>query len=251
MSLSQDPAFSTLKNSFVCGYTDITNQTYSGVSGRHERQGNAVHTTNGAGPHNLQLFMLASDGTVLHCLPGFWDARDLSREMTFAYQLNKVWSDRTMSKSDKDRLFKQMQLAHIDTHPQQMVRRSHMQGFDQLYEAQHKLRTSDTILDQRMVKEGLEQTGHAPWQAFKTTDVLLHERMASRPFMPFHRFDVAAFSDYGKPRYDKDEDQFDARSGRKMAEMDHKEMQSIGNADHYKHPPNTAEETTSNLWGAK
>lgn len=99
MSLSQEPAFSVLKDNFVCGYTDITEKEYSGVSGRHEKFGNAIATTNGAGPRNLQMFMLSSDGTVLHCLPGYWDPRDLVTETRFAWQLNEVWKDKSKSKS--------------------------------------------------------------------------------------------------------------------------------------------------------
>lgn len=228
MSLSQEPAFSYLKNYFVCGFTDITNQGYVGTSGRHERQGQATATTNGAGPHNIQMFMLASDGTVLHCLPGYWDPRDLAKEMQFAYQLNKVYADTTLRRSEKEQLFKQMQMKHIEQHPPQMVRRSHMQGFDQQYEAHYKLNTSDAILDAALAKQGMAATGHPPGEAFKTCDVLMHERMAKRPFVAFSRFDVERFSDYGKPHYDKNEDQIDAYSGREV--RDHHDAPTIGDA---------------------
>lgn len=216
MSLSQEPAFTYLKNYFVCGFTDITNQGYVGTSGRHERQGQATATSNGAGPHNIQLFMLASDGTVLHCLPGYWDPRDLAKEMQFAYQLNKVYADTTLRRAEKEHLFKQMQMKHIEQHTPQMVRRSHMQGFDQQYEARYKLHTSDTIVDAALAKQGMEADGHPPSAAFKTCDVIMHERMAKRPFVNIHKFDVAHFSDYGKPHYDKNEDQIDAYSGREV-----------------------------------
>lgn len=230
MSLSQDPAFSYLKNYFVCGFTDITNQGYVGTSGRHERQGQATATSNGAGPHNIQMFMLASDGTVLHCLPGYWDPRDLAKEMQFAYQLNKVYADTKLRRSEKEQLFKQMQMQHVDQHPPQMVRRSHMQGFDQQYEAHYKLNTSDTILDAALAKQGMAASGHPPSEAFKTTDVIMHERMAKRPFVAFNRFDVERFSDYGKPHYDKNEDQIDAYSGREV--RDHRDAPTIGDASH-------------------
>ena len=39
----------------------------------------------------------------------------------------------------------------------------------------------------------------------KTTDVIMHERMAQRPFVPYDKFDVAQYADYGKPFYDKHE----------------------------------------------
>lgn len=252
MSLSQEPAFTNLKKYFVCGYTDITSQSYAGISGRHERQGNATVTTNGAGPHNLQLFMLSPDGTVLHCLPGYWDPRDLVQEMKFAWQLNKVYTDSSLNRNQKNQLFQQMQLAHINQHPVQMTRRSHMQGFDQQYEAQYKLHNSDTILDTKLAKQGMEESGHPPGLAFKTCDVILHERMAKRPFMPFQRFDVANFSDYGKPRYDKNENNIDAHSGRMIGE--HHDGPTIGDREtaeriteaHKSHSEHMAESTQ---WG--
>jgi hypothetical protein len=211
VSLSQDPAFSLLKNYFVCGYRDITNEPYAGVSGRHEADGNAVDTTNGAGPHNLQLFFLSADGTVLSVLPGYWHSQDLATEMNLAAKLNKVWLDPQLSRTQKDQLFSQMQLDHVSQHSPQMKRRSRMQGFDMQYEAKNRLNTSDTIANRQAVYAS-EQAGMKmpPPQAFKTTDEIMHERMARHPFEQYAQFDVAAYADYGKPKYDKHEDYRDA-----------------------------------------
>ena len=227
MSLSQDPAYSALKNYFVCGFKDITHESYSGMSGRHTTFGNAVNTTNGAGPRNLQLFMLSSDGTVLHCLPSYWYSRDLVYEMIFAAQLDEVYKDRSLGAREKAERFRAMQLAHAAQHPKQMSNRSHMQGFDQQYEAKNRLDETDTIKDVNAVKAALKTDSHIPGYAFKTTDVLLHERMASRPFVHYSRFDVAKFSDYGKPIYDKNEDQRDVRTGETIVHNGHKDL--IGN----------------------
>ena len=158
MSLSQEPAFSTLKNYFVCGTRDISNEPYAGLSGSHDVSGNAVDTTNGAGPHNLQLFILSADGTVLTCLPGYWHSQDLLTEMQFASQLNQVWLNPKLSRGQKD----QISAANSGMKP--------------------------------------------PPSAFKTTDEIMHERMAQRSFVAYNYFDVAAFSDYGKQKYDKHED---------------------------------------------
>ena len=57
MSLSSDPMFSVLKSQFVCGTRDITGQPWAGVSGEHELDGQAYLAYNGAGPHNIQLFL--------------------------------------------------------------------------------------------------------------------------------------------------------------------------------------------------
>ena len=207
MSLSQDPAFSLLKKYFVCGYKDITYEPYSGVSGRHELGGNAIDTSNGAGPHNLQIFFLSADGTVLSVLPGYWHAEDIYPEMQLAYELNKVWLDKKLSRAQKNQMFYNMQLAHIEQHSPGMVRRSRMQGFDMQYEAAHRLDTSDTIADRQLAYEAMSEGKRMPPpQAFKTTDEIMHERMAVRPFQPYEQFDVASFADYGKPKYDKNED---------------------------------------------
>ncbi len=210
MSLSTPSVINYLKSNYVCGTRDITGEPYAGISGRHEINGNAVNTTNGAGPHNIQMFVLAADGTVLHCLPGYWASQDLIEELQFAQQLNSVWQSNT-SIENKRRLFTSMQLAHINKHSPAMVARSQMQSFDQKYEARTRLGTSDTILDQALAAQSLEMGGKMARGAFKTTDVIMHERMAKRPFLPYQQFDVMAFSDYGKPKYDKHEDYRDAR----------------------------------------
>jgi hypothetical protein len=206
VSLSQDPAFGALKDRFVCGYQDITGKSYAGRSGIHPIGGNAIRTTNGAGPHNLQLFMLAADGTVLHCLPGYWDPADLVHEMELADALHAVWRDGALSPADKDARFRDLQTAHVDGHSFGMVRRSRMQAFDQKFEARRRLETSDAIVD-RDAAAAAGRRGRPPQHAFKTTDRLVHERMAARPFRAYEAFDTAEYVDYGRPKYDKREDE--------------------------------------------
>ncbi len=170
-----------------------------------------MQTTNGAGPHNIQLFVLAPDGTVLHCLPGYWNPNDLVYELHFAEQINSVWQDRSLSRTQKDDAFRKMQLAHISEHGPGLARRSRMQGFDQEYEAKNRLNQSDTIRNPRAITAAYEEGAmHAPQGAFKTTDEIMHERMAKRPFVQYDRFDVAAYCDYGRPFYDKSENERDA-----------------------------------------
>ena len=79
-----------LKNQFVCGYHNIANEHYAGASGKHQVDGNAVDTSNGAGPHNIQIFVLSADGIVLTCLPGYWHSQDLADELKLAQTLNQV-----------------------------------------------------------------------------------------------------------------------------------------------------------------
>ncbi|SRR5579885_97790 len=193
-----------LKDDFVCGYRNIANERWAGASGKHQVDGNAVDTTNGAGPHNIQMFVLSPDGTVLTVLPGYWHAQDLVPELQLAQKLNEVWTNPNLTREQKNNLFRQMQLAHIDEHPQAEHNRSRMQGFDIQYEITHRLYNSDVFYDPRLVDPVNKK---APPSDVKTTDVIMHERMARRPFIPYDKFDVVAFADYGKPFYDKHEDQ--------------------------------------------
>lgn len=228
MSLSSDPAFSTLKDNFVCGVKDITNESYSGVSGRHEVDGQAVNTTNGAGPHNIQMFVLASDGTVLTCLPGYWNAEDLVGELELARQLNTVYHDPSLSRTQKNQMFSQMQMAHLEQHSLAEHRRSRMQSFDQKFEAKNRLNTSDTIAHPELITD--PNAKMIPQEAFKTTDEIMHARMAARPFVPYNQFDVAAYADYGRPKYDKHEDLRDS-SGRITQKPAPGQEQLIGNTE--------------------
>lgn len=198
MSLSQDPAFPLLKSEFICGTRDITGAPWSGFSGIQPMTAGAVHTTNGAGPHNIQMFVLAQDGTVLTCLPGYWNPEDFACEMELAKQLNAVWTDPKLTRSQKDAKFAELHLGHIDTHSTAMRRRSQMQGFDKKFETKERLETSDTILSKSGGKGGMP--------TFKTTDVIFHERIAAQPFKKYSEFNVVAFSDYGRAKYDKKEE---------------------------------------------
>ncbi len=227
MSLSQDPAFTALKDYFVCGTQDITNEPYCGISGRHEVNGQAINTTNGAGPHNIQMFMLSADGTVLSCCQGFWNAKDLVSEMGLANDLNQVWLNPNLTRAQKNQMFVQMHLAHAAQHSPQTRMRSHLQGFDAKYEAKNRLRTSDAILNPSLAAQANIKGAKVPYEAFQTTDQLMHQRMAQRPFERYTQFDVAQYVDYGRQKYDKHEDQRDA-NGQVDKELAKKEPM-IGN----------------------
>lgn len=204
MSLSKEPTFSLLRNHFVCGYRDISNEPYAGNSGVHATNGNAIETTNGAGPHNIQMFVMAADGTVLHCMPGYWNPSDLAGELQLAERIGAVWQDRSMTVEQKKAQFARMQMDHFKQHPKELVARSHMQSFDRKHELERKGYT-DTI---RM------SASHVSWQEggddlVKTTDEIMHERMSQRPFVAYSSFDTGKFADYGTHFYDKHEDALD------------------------------------------
>ena len=191
MSLSEDPTLSLLQSKFVCGWKNISGESYCGRSGHYSRDGSRLDHERRGPARRPALSYYSADGTVLHCLPGFWETHDLAHEIKFAEDLNRVWMDRSLSRTEKDAKFKEMNLKHVDGHPQEMVARSQMQGFDKKFEEKRSA-VSDCLVP------GKEGKDH-----FKTTDRILHERMATRPFVSYDQFDVAKFSDYGRPKYDK------------------------------------------------
>jgi hypothetical protein len=234
VSLSQAPAFSELRDNFVCGYKDISHARYAGASGKHMPDGNAVDTTNGAGPHNIQMFILSADGTVLTCLPGYWHSEDLGTELNFAKQLNLIWTNPDLTREEKDEAFRQAQLSHIVVHSKAMRNRSRMQSFDEQFEVQKRYWATDTIANRNLITpKGRPLSG-----AMKTTDRIMHERMAMRPFEKYEDFDVAAFSDYGKQKYDKREDFLDPTTGTIAQGADPSQEKMIGN-DPKAHPIQT------------
>ncbi len=197
------------------------------MSGRHEVDGKAINTTNGAGPHNIQMFMLAADGTVLTCLQGYWNPSDLVSEMGLANELNQVWLNPNLTRAQKNQMFSQMHLAHAAQHSQATRMRSHLQGFDAKFEAKNRLNKSDAILNPHLAAQANVKGAPIPWEAFQTTDQLMHQRMAKRPFERYTQFDVANYVDYGRQKYDKHEDDRDA-SGQVDKQLAKKEKM-IGN----------------------
>ena len=56
----------------------------------------------------------------------------------------------------------------------------------------------------------------------------MHERMSLRPFIPYSQFDVATYVDYGRPKYDKNEDFRDPNTGLIADEDGVKHQQMLG-----------------------
>ncbi|MBX9689106.1 MAG: hypothetical protein K2X27_20525 [Candidatus Obscuribacterales bacterium] len=219
MSLSKEPAFSTLRNRFVCGYRDISDQPYCGNSGVHTVTSNAIETTNGAGPHNIQLFVMDPDGTVLHCLPGYWNPQDLVGELDLAERLDSVYRERSLSPEQKRAQFASMHIDHFKHHSKELVARSHMQDFDRKHELSRPF--SDTLRSAPNFHAVSWQEGGD--DLVKTTDEIMHERMSQRPFFAYNNFDTGRFSDYGTHFYDKHEDSLD-ENGKRL------ETESMGKA---------------------
>jgi hypothetical protein len=241
--------YSVLKKYVVCGYKDISGEPYAGMSGRHDREGKAVSTTNGAGPHNIQMFLLSSDGHVLTCLPGYWAPQDLLTEVRFAAQLDQVWKNPSLSEVQKDAQFKQMHLAHVAQHSKGMIARSHLQGFDANHEMQKP--GSDFLKGKpsATVAAAWGPDAKPNWGAggLKTTDEVMHERMTAYPFVSYDRFNVASYSDYGLWKYDKHED---ARMADGSIDHDRAHaLPTIGDPPSQQHNKKAANAQQSNLWG--
>lgn len=197
-----------LRNNFVCGYKNIMQDGYAGDSGVHPIDGTAVNTTNGAGPHNLQTFVLAPDGTVLHCLPGFWSASDLAAELQLAQKLSHIWSDKTISAADKAALYKRHHLDHLAAHSEDLVARSHLQGFDAQHIYNHRAELADCISDKEAIN-AVEDPHKLPPAAFKTSDRIMHERMSVLPFVAYDKFKTGDYTSYGCAHYDKGENEIE------------------------------------------
>jgi hypothetical protein len=183
--------FSLLKDKFVVGWKNIQREDYVGSSHGYTCSESAVGTTNGAGPRNTQTFVLSSDGVVLHCLPGFWHHDDLAYELELARVLHRLWKDARPT-ADKRAMFARMHLRAIRVQPAAMLARSGWQGFD----AQHeRKRLESGQRDTFYYQDGKPTT-------LKPLSVVLHERMAARPFVAYRKFDTEGFIDYGRPYYD-------------------------------------------------
>jgi len=212
VTLSDNRVFQALRSEFVCGFKNIAEESYCGRSGDHNPNEAAIWTTNGAGPRNTQLFLLDADGTVLECLPGFWAPDDLLCEIGFAKALDKVWHDGNRSPAQKTAAFVSAQLLHLKAHSQAMMERSHLQGFDA--QEEEKNAQSDLFYRDGEFKPAFDLMNNVSrkYPELKTVDQLVHERMAKRPFVNYDQFDVAAYVDYGKRRYDKHEvDRFEGK----------------------------------------
>lgn len=183
-----------LKSDFVLGWKNIIKEDYVGESHGYSKEQTAVGTTNGAGPTNTQMTILSPDGTVLHCLPGFWHPKDLAVELKFAKKLLKLWNDESKSDADKKKEFSKLQLDEVKNHSTEMTARSGWQGFDKSNEMKRaKQGPRDTFVAN-------PDSNKKP--VLKTINVLIHDRMATRPFLKWEDFDIGKFSDYGRPYYD-------------------------------------------------
>ena len=191
-----------LRNDFVVGWMNNEREEYCGTSRGYARTQTAVGTTNGAGGHNVQMFVLSPDLVVLHALPGFWHPEDLTAELRFAKVLDRLWRDGDRTLAQKRQMWEQLHRTELRRQSEATTARSDWQGFDRSTElARAQTENRDTIV-----------VG-ANGPQVKPLNRLVHERLAARPFVKFEDFDIAEFVDYGKTHYDNNRGH-DKRSGR-------------------------------------
>lgn len=201
VSLPVEPVFSMLRDEFVVGWKDIITEKFVGESHGYTVEQTSVGTTNGAGPHNVHLFVISPDGVVLHALPGFWHPEDLARELKLAQSLWRVWQDGSLDLAAKQAAFRKAQLDAIATASKQTLARSGWQGFD----AKNELKRHAKGVDRDTLRrdaDGELVLGKDGKPRVKNVYQIVHERIAARPFVPFADFDVHAWCDYGRTYYD-------------------------------------------------
>ncbi len=201
MSLPTEQVFLQLKEDWIVGWHNIEHESHIGQSFGYTDKQTSIGTTNGAGPHNIQIFMLSPDLVVLHALPGFWHPEDLARELRFGQKMLALWHDDKLSRAEKKRQFCSMQMAELKSHPRVTFERSGWQDFDLRVEHAKYQRgmKRDTFLCNA---DGSVKTNGLGKPVMKPTNQLVHERMARRPFVKYSKFDVNRFADYGTPFYD-------------------------------------------------
>jgi hypothetical protein len=163
--------------------------------------------------------MLSPDGVVLHALPGFWHAQDLAVEMKLAMNLWAVWKNKDMTRAQKDALFSATQIDAWKNASKATTLRSRWQGFDKRNEEKRAaLGIERDTVKGAPIQKPLNAEEQAKVEAkmaglknldrevqpleLKPINQLVHERMSVRPFVPYEKFDVAAFADYGRSYYD-------------------------------------------------
>lgn len=191
-----------LRDDFVLGWKNNEREEYCGTSRGYSRVQTAVGTTNGAGGHNVQIFVLSPDLVVLHALPGFWHPEDLANELRFAEVLHRLWRDDSRTRAEKERMWSRLHGVELRRQSEATTARSDWQGFD---------RATELMRAQTECRDTVVQTAAGP--QVKPVNQLVHERLLARPFVKFADFDIAAFVDYGKTHYDNNQG-YDEKSSR-------------------------------------
>jgi len=163
-------------------------RSYAGRSGNHPTSNRCVWVRNSAGSANVQMFFTTADGKVVSALPGFWNPDDFMDEVEVAQKLLDLY-EREDSVAQRNEKFMNIHLTRALTTDAKTRRNSQLQGFDRRAAGEDANRTA-----------GYMQSGT------KSSDQIIHERMAEWPYVPFSRFDVDAVVCMGLKHYDSHND---------------------------------------------
>lgn len=195
MTLPNEEVMAMLNDRFVIGWHNIERDPHVGLSHGYRCDQTAVGTTNGAGGRNVQIVVLAADGTVLHALPGFWHAEDLLGELRLALEVFELWHDESSSLAQKEAMFRALHRSFVHRLPEQALARGEWQSFDVAAEVDRARTTPRDTMQ-------LDANGNPVLGKMKPIAQLVHERMAARPFRKFDAFDMESYVDYGRAYYD-------------------------------------------------
>ena len=199
-TLANDLVLEELRDHFVLGRGDLERVPHVGLSNGYEADQTSMGTTNGAGGRNLQIVVLAADGTLVHALPGFWHALDLLPELELARQLHDLYGSAGHTRAQKQTMALTMHRSFVRRLSVATLDRSRWREEDAKAESERaKVGVCDTfVLDGK----GQPQRDAAGLVRLKPIVQFVHERLAARLFVKLADFDMEWFVDYGTVLHD-------------------------------------------------
>jgi len=200
VTLPDEEVMELLSERFVIGWQNIERQSHVGVSRGYKCDQTAVGTTNGAGGRNVQIVVMAPDETVVHVLPGFWNAEDLLPELRLALDLHDLYRSEEHTPAQKSVMFSTLHKSFLRNLSTEAISRSRWQDFDQWEESNRgKTEVRDTfVLDDR----GQPMFGANGRAELKPVVQVVHERLMQRQWKKLADFGMESFVDYGRAFYD-------------------------------------------------
>lgn len=189
-----------LREHFVVGRADLERAPHVGLSLGYEADQTAMGTTNGAGGRNVQILVLAADGTLVHALPGYWHALDLLPELDLARQLHSLYGSTAHTREQKEAMARVLQKGFARNAHSGLQNRTRWRDVDAAIERERgRAEPRDTCQVDAKGKPVVDAKGILQ---LKPLLQVVHERLAARPFVALASFDMEAFVDYGTPLHD-------------------------------------------------
>jgi hypothetical protein len=200
LTLANDVVFARLRDQFVLGYANIERQPYVGLSQGYEPDQTAMGATNGSGGRNLQLAILAADGTVMLALPGFWHALDLLSTLDLAVELHRLHGSAEHSHEQKLAMARSKHETFLKRIGAGMSARSAWQNRDVVAERDRSdLGMRDTYQRDPAGGPLRNEVGQIELRPLLQ---VLHERVGVLRFTAIAAMPWEALVDYGHPQFD-------------------------------------------------